>query len=129
MSVGSIHFLVFLPVVLVIAWTLRRNTGLRIIFLLVASYYFYMSWNVVYAGLILGSTLLDFFAAKGMGAARSQRIRRVLLIVSLVGNLGVLFVFKYYHFFVTSVASPLGFGQGPTEPAHHSLLLPVGISF
>ena len=69
MSFGSIHFLLFLPVVLVIAWTLRRNTGLRIVFLLVASYYFYMSWNVVYAGLILGSTLLDFFAAKGMGAA------------------------------------------------------------
>ena len=89
MAFNSIHFLLFLPVVLAVYWTLRRNALLRIAFLLAASYYFYMSWNVIYAGLILGSTVLDFWAALGMGRWENPRVRRTLLVASLAGNLGV----------------------------------------
>jgi alginate O-acetyltransferase complex protein AlgI len=129
MAFNSIHFMLFLPVVLALYWTLRRNAVLRIAFLLLASYYFYMSWNVLYAGLILGSTVLDYFAALGMQRWDRQAVRRGLLVTSLVGNLGVLFVFKYYNFFVDNVSAVFGFSHGATEAAHHSLLLPVGISF
>ncbi len=108
MAFNSIHFLIFFPVVLILAWMLRRQMMLRLALLLVASYYFYMSWNWMYAGLILGSTVLDYFAALGMGRTGSLSLRRVWLVTSLAGNLGVLFAFKYYNFFIDNVAQ--GFG-------------------
>ncbi len=129
MAFDSIHFMLFLPLVLAVYWSLRRSPTLRITFLLAASYYFYMSWNVLYAGLILGSTVLDFFVARRMHAARDPRLKRALLIVSLCGNLGVLLVFKYYNFFVDNVVTALGIPIDSAVAAHHSLLLPVGISF
>ncbi len=129
MSFTSIHFVLFFPIVLAIYWTLRRSAPARLTFLLIASYYFYMSWNVAYAGLILGSTVLDFVAAQRMHAARRQWRRRVWLLVSLTGNLGVLFVFKYYNFFAASVADAFRFLNVDASPGGHSLLLPVGISF
>lgn len=135
MAFNSIHFLIFFPVVLTVYWSLRRNATLRIGFLLVSSYYFYMSWNVAYAALIFGSTVLDFFAAQAMASTGSARARRTWLIVSLTGNLGVLFVFKYYNFFIESVGATLAalglsatLDLSSTLP-NHSLLLPVGISF
>jgi len=129
MAFNSVHFLIFFPVVLVLAWMLRRQMMLRLALLLVASYYFYMSWNWMYAGLILGSTVLDYFAALGMGRSKSLRLRRVLLVTSLAGNLGVLFAFKYYNFFIDNVAQVFGLTGSQGGLAHHSLLLPVGISF
>ena len=129
MAFNSIHFLIFLPLVLAAYWTLRRNAGLRLLLLLIASYYFYMSWNWMYAGLILGSTVLDFVAAGAMHRATSPRGRRGWLAVSLAGNLGVLFVFKYFNFFAESFAQVFGWAGVDVGRMQHSLLLPVGISF
>ncbi|MFQ5461061.1 MAG: MBOAT family O-acyltransferase [Phycisphaerae bacterium] len=127
MSFASAHFLLFFPAVLVLYWSLRRSASARLLCLLIASYYFYMSWNVMYAGLILGSTILDFFIARKMGATPDRRARKALLIFSLCGNLGVLFVFKYYNFFMESFQSLAGVaGEGFGTL---TLLLPVGISF
>ncbi len=127
MSFASAHFLVFFPAVLILYWSLRRSASARLLCLLVASYYFYMSWNVMYAGLILGSTVLDFFIARAMGAAQNPRARMALLAFSLCANLGVLFVFKYYNFFMGSIQSISGVaGEGFGTL---TLLLPVGISF
>lgn len=129
MAFNSVHFLIFLPVVLAGYWSLRRSATLRIGFLLAASYYFYMSWNVACAGLILASTVLDYLVGKAMYKAPTKRRRRALLALSLIGNLGVLGVFKYYNFFLDSFAHAAGLvGDGLALP-HHSLLLPVGISF
>jgi len=129
MVFNSVHFLVFFQIVLIVYWSLRRSTALRIGFLLAASYYFYMSWNVAYASLILGSTLLDFFVARAMHSSANQPRRRLLLLSSLTGNLGVLFVFKYYNFFVTNVANVTGWGGEAGGSGLHALLLPIGISF
>ena len=85
MAFNSIHFLVFFPAVLAASWMLRRNMMARLGFLLAASYYFYMSWNVAYAGLIFGSTLLDFVAAKRMHTLEGVA-RRNWLIASLAGG-------------------------------------------
>jgi len=126
-SFASAHFALFFPAVLILYWSLRRSPSARLFCLLIASYYFYMSWNAMYAGLILGSTVLDFFIAQRMGATANGRIRKSLLIASLCGNLGVLFVFKYYNFFAETVHAIVGGdgeGFGPL-----TLLLPVGISF
>ncbi|MHC5110612.1 MAG: MBOAT family O-acyltransferase [Planctomycetota bacterium] len=125
MSFGSIHFLIFFPAVVALYWLLRRSATLRVGCLVIASYYFYMTWNVAYAGLIAGSTLLDFVLARAMHSSQSDRVRRMLLIASLTGNLGVLMLFKYYNFFLETLSST-GFTWGMRA---HQWLLPVGISF
>jgi len=121
MAFHSLHFLAFFPIVLALTWALRRNLVLRNVALLAASYYFYMSWNVVYGLLILGMTAIDFLVAGRIAASGDTRIRRRWLLLSLTSNLGMLFVFKYYNFFMDNV--------GATAAVHHSLALPLGISF
>lgn len=97
--------------------------------LLVASYVFYMWWNPLYAFLILGSSGLDYIVGARMYSAEAGRKRKALLYLSLAGNLGMLWTFKYYNFFATNLGEALQyFGQEPLLGAS-DLLLPVGISF
>jgi len=101
----------------------------RWMFLLAANYYFYMQWNAKYAILILLSTIIDYTAALWMERAADRRTRRTALLASLTGNLGLLFVFKYYNFAVGTInALNRWVWDVPQLPYHH-LLLPVGISF
>lgn len=97
--------------------------------LLLASYFFYASWNWKFLGLILASTLVDYLCGLGMHASKKETTRRLLLSVSIVFNLSLLGVFKYYGFFASSLAelsSSMGYG---IRPQHLELVLPVGISF
>ncbi len=121
----SIHFLVFFPIVLALYWGLRRIPLARQLFLLAASYYFYMSWNVTYGLLMLLMTTVDFVVAGRIAASTSRNARKTWLLLSLTSNLGMLFVFKYYNFFVDNVSSVVG----QTGLYHHALVLPLGISF
>ncbi len=129
MAFHSAHFLIFFPIVLCVSWSLRRSAILRQLFLLAASYYFYMSWNATYGLLMLATTALDYWVALGMAASGTQRARRAWLATTLVGNLGVLFVFKYYNFAMDSAAQTFDWFGWAWPIPHHSLLLPVGISF
>ena len=129
MLFNGAHFLLFFPVVLALFWAVRRCPRLRIGLLLMASFYFYASWSLTYALMMLGMTAIDYTVAGRIAAAEQQQARRRWLIVSLVSNLGILFAFKYFNFLadaVTSMASALG--HSITIP-HHSLELPLGISF
>ncbi len=76
------------------------------LWLLVASYYFYAYWDYRFCGLLLLSTVVDYWVALWMDQSRSDRVRRALLVVSLCVNLGVLGLFKYFNFFIES-AQPL----------------------
>lgn len=121
-------FVLFLLVVLV-ASRLPLRWGASKAFLLLASYFFYASWNPPFVLLLAGSTLVDFFAALRMHAARTPAGKRAWLIVSLVSNLGVLAGFKYATFAANTVVSLAGLtGFELAEPAF-SIILPVGISF
>ena len=127
MLFNSLHFLIFLPVVVLGYFLLPHR--FRWVWLLAASYYFYMCWEVKYALLILFSTALSYVTGHFMGNSHNQRIRRIALIISLVGNLSVLFVFKYYGFFSGACGALLAeFGLSYNTPVL-KLLLPVGISF
>ena len=101
------RFVVFFALVFAVHWALRANTA-RKAWLLGASWFFYAAWDWRFLGLILFSTVVDY--AVGAGLAREDRAgrRKLLLFVSLAGNLGLLGVFKYFDFFVTSGASILG---------------------
>lgn len=128
MLFNSIHFLIFFPIVCIVYYLLP-TLKCRNVFLLIASYYFYMNWEPVYALLLFSSTLITYLAALGIADEKDKRKKRVFLTVSLVLNLSVLFLFKYYNFAAENITlllheTGLGF-----EMPHFTLLLPVGISF
>ena len=146
----SFDFLLFIVPVLLISWGLAHTQVLRVLFLIAASYFFYMAgpetdplqppWYFV--GLLAVSTVLDYvcsreiFRQKGAfeggdaGArARARRIRNAWLMVSLVGNLGLLGFFKYTNFLLGAFADiARALGVEVVVP-HLELLLPIGISF
>jgi alginate O-acetyltransferase complex protein AlgI len=101
----------------------------RNILLLAASYAFYASFDWRFLGLLLLSTSTDFYCARRIAALDAKDARRRFLAVSLVVNLGVLGVFKYFNFFLASAEDLLRLvGLHPTAVALR-LVLPVGISF
>jgi D-alanyl-lipoteichoic acid acyltransferase DltB (MBOAT superfamily) len=122
-------FAIFFVAVFCGAWLLRRSDRPRILFLLAASYVFYGWWSWKFLGLIVFSTALDYVVGRAMGSATRPGRRRALLLVSLVGNLGVLGFFKYWNFFATELVSGLADFGLTVSPLTLDLILPVGISF
>ncbi len=124
---NSRAFLWFFLFVLVAATALSRLPSARLVLLTVASWFFYASWNWWVIFLILGSTVLDYFAALAVDYSRCAGRRGTLwLCSSLVGNLGLLFFFKYHDFFA-GLFNPVV--PEPWRLPILNLLLPVGISF
>jgi alginate O-acetyltransferase complex protein AlgI len=103
----------------------RARVGL----LLAASFFFYASWNKWLALLICVSTALDYLVALGLEKLTSQRWRRLLLLVSLAANLGLLAYFKYANFFLHSVDDALHTLHAHTALPVLHVILPIGISF
>ncbi|MBN2561167.1 MAG: MBOAT family protein [Phycisphaerae bacterium] len=128
MIFSSWLFAFFFVAVFGLYWMLPNKRS-RHTFLLVASYVFYMSWNPWLVSLILGSTVLDYCVGRGLDRARRPRRRKLLLACSVVGNLGVLAIFKYAGFFVLSLRELLGTCGIHTNLQTLSIILPVGISF
>lgn len=127
MLFNSLHFLIFFPLVVSIFFTIPHR--FRWILLLAASYYFYMAWEPAYGILILISTIIDYFAAIWIQKTDSRRYKRLIVYLSLVSNLGILFVFKYFNFFFETLNTALEFLKIDFTSPALSLLLPVGISF
>lgn len=105
-------------------WTRGRN-----LLLLAASYYFYMNWEPVYALLLLTSTVVTYAAAIGIDRFKEERKRKVCLTGSLVLNLAILFLFKYYNFLASNIEDLLQASGAGVRMPEFSFLLPVGISF
>lgn len=127
MSFTSLIFVVFFPVVFILLRLVP--SAIKPILLLTASYLFYVSWNARYLLLLVLTTLLDYFIALLISKTSSKRKKKTLIIVSLISNLSVLFLFKYYNFFsenLNELIHAIGFGMH--LPVLH-VLLPVGISF
>jgi alginate O-acetyltransferase complex protein AlgI len=124
---NSFEFLLFFPLVVVLQRLLPPH--LRWGMLLVASYVFYMAWAPAYGLLLFASTALDWYVGTRLPHAQTLGARRAWLSVSLTGNLGMLFAFKYYNLVngtLTELASWLGYTWPLPETGW---LLPVGISF
>jgi D-alanyl-lipoteichoic acid acyltransferase DltB (MBOAT superfamily) len=88
-----------------------------------------MSWNATYIVLIIFSTLVDYICALEISNSESIRWKRFYLVISLVSNLGLLFLFKYFDFFSDSVVKFLKMFTIQLDPFTLGLILPVGISF
>jgi len=124
----SFEFVVFFAVVLLVRSCIHSFTVDKW-FLLVVSYLFYMSWSIPYASLILLTSTVDFLVGVGLGRIEDQRKRKLLLVVSIVANLGVLGYFKYTNFLLDNIwLGVTSFGLSASH-WHYDILLPVGISF
>lgn len=128
MLFNSLHFLAFFPIVC-IAYFLLPTLKWRNLFLLGASYYFYMNWEPVYALLLLSSTAITYFAAIGIDHYKQKRTKKMFLTTSLILNLGILFLFKYYNFAAENITYLLVKCGLSVQMPDFTLLLPVGISF
>ncbi|HKG07677.1 MAG TPA: MBOAT family O-acyltransferase [Pedobacter sp.] len=127
MLFNSVEFIFFFILVTSLYFILPHK--FRWGLLLAASCYFYMAFVPIYI-LILGFTIIiDFFAAIYIEKTNGQR-RKLLLAASIIANIGILCVFKYYNFFVDNIESFsfIAFGNQLKLP-YLSILLPIGLSF
>ena len=97
MLFNSYSFIVFFIIMLVMhnlpfSWKVKK------IHLLIASYIFYAAWNPPFILLLWLSTVVDFFVGKALYHEENKRKRKLLLVISLIGNLGMLCFFKYGSF-------------------------------
>ena len=130
MLFNSIEFLLFLPTVFFLYWFVFKNQlRAQNVLLLVASYVFYGWWDWRFLSLIIASTFLDYFIAIQLGKTDIPKKRKLLLAISLVGNLGMLGFFKYYNFFVSSWIEAWSSVGISMEASTLNIILPVGISF
>ncbi|RMG60551.1 MAG: MBOAT family protein [Bacteroidetes bacterium] len=126
----SIDFAVFLPIVFFLYWfvfkkNLRAQNGLIVI----ASYVFYGWWDWRFLSLIVLSSLVDFFVARGLSGDAPERRRKLLLGLSLAVNLGLLGFFKYFNFFLDNFVSAFSFFGVEMSVRSLNIILPAGISF
>ena len=130
MLFNSLGFLIFLPIVFLLYWFVAKgNLKFQNILLLVASYFFYACWDYRFLFLLIFSTLLDYATGIMMHEAKTQPLKKFWFWLSVGINLGFLGIFKYYNFFVESMAAAL---EGVGVQANFwtlQVILPVGISF
>lgn len=130
MLFNSIAFLLFFPIVCVIYFSIPpQMIRARNLLLLIASYYFYMNWQPAYALLLLTSTFVTYIAALGIGCFVDRRKKKICLVSSLVLNLAILFLFKYYNFLSSNISMGLEACGLKIDIPEFGLILPVGISF
>ena len=131
MLFNSLEFFVFLPVVFLLYWfVVHKNLKLQNFLVLVASYVFYGWWDYRFLSLIALSTVVDYFIGIGIHESDNKKIRKRLLFLSALFNLGLLGFFKYYNFFVDSwidLLASIGYTVESTWTL--KVILPVGISF
>lgn len=127
MLFNSFVFVGFLAIVLPVYYRLSHRA--QNTFLVMASYVFYGFWDWRFTSLLAISTLVDFFAGRGIAGARTPAQRNLWLVASLTTNLGILGFFKYCDFFVTSAAALLDKIGLSVSPPLLQIVLPVGISF
>src|SRR4249920_664679 len=128
MLFNSYTFLVFFIIVLILhnmpfSWKTKKVN------LLIASYIFYAAWNPPFILLLWLSTLVDFFVGRALYTQENKHKKKLLLVISLIGNLGMLCFFKYGTFLLdnfTHLVNLVGMDFNPAKP---NIILPAGISF
>lgn len=128
MTFTTVTFVLFLSLVFAAYWALSSRRAQNLL-LLSASYVFYGWWDWRFCTLMLASSLVDYAIGLQLAKVNGTIGRRSFLAMSVVLNLTLLGVFKYFNFFAESfqvAASQLGWEVGV---ATLHVILPVGISF
>src|SRR3982750_457764 len=126
MLFNSYTFIVFIIIMLVLHNATKFPWKVKKINLLLASYIFYAAWNPPFILLLWLSTVVDFFVGRALYIPPNRHKRRLLLVVSLIGNLGMLCFFKYGGFLLenfTTLVNAVGINFHPAKP---NIILPAG---
>ena len=124
------QYMIFLAVVFFAYWLLATpRRRVPVIFLLVASYYFYALWNPKFLALVFLVSTVDFLTARFIGASENARRRKALLWASILVDIGALFTFKYFNFFSGSLTELLNRFGWQASPLLLNVIWPIGLSF
>jgi alginate O-acetyltransferase complex protein AlgI len=130
MLFNSIDFAIFLPIVFFLYWFIAKgNTKNQNILILVSSYIFYGWWDWRFLFLIFFSSVLDFFIGIALENNDQAKIRKGLVWLSILVNLGFLGFFKYFNFFIENFNTAFSFFGNNISNSSLNIILPVGISF
>ncbi len=127
MAFNSFHFLIFFPLVAAVYFAIPPR--FRRVFLLAASYYFYMCFKAEYVIILGVSTLIDYFLGLRIGSCSTQTGKKRLLLLGFIHNIGLLAALKYLDFFNQSIAALLKPFNILYEIKGLEILVPVGISY
>ncbi len=129
MLFNSITFLIFLPIVFAIYWSLHRQLRWQNIFVVIASYVFYGWWDWRFLVLIAFTTVCSYISGLLIENAHSRRWSRTYMWLNISINVAILCLFKYFDFFAANFAAMLAAVGIHTDAVTLHLVLPVGISF
>jgi alginate O-acetyltransferase complex protein AlgI len=128
MVFNSYTFIVFFAIILLLhnlplPWKVKKMN------LLLASYVFYAAWNPPFILLLWLSTVIDFYVGRALYTQENPHRKKLLLVVSLIGNLGMLCFFKYGTFLLDNFVALVNLLGMDFHPAKPNIILPAGISF
>ena len=129
MLFNTLTYAKFFAITFAASWLLYRHKRLRLGLLLVASYVFYAGWSVNYLPLLFFCSTLDYALGIAIENARTPRGKKAWLALTLLSNLGILAVFKYWNFGMDSLAWVAQATALPIPAVYLRLALPIGISF
>ena len=128
MLFNSFEFLLFFPIVTILFFVMPHR--FRWSLLLTASCFFYMFFIPVYILILFGTIIIDYFAGIYLEKTVDPKRKKIYLICSLIANIGVLAVFKYYNFFLDNINEfSLGLFDKATALRYLGIALPIGLSF
>src|SRR5690606_26156464 len=126
MVFSSFEFLLFFPIVTFLYFTIPHK--FRWILLLLSSCIFYAFFKWEYILILFFTIIVDYYAAIWIDKAEGKE-RKIALAVSLVANIGVLALFKYYYFIIDNVNSLTFRINGTTYEPYWHFIMPIGLSF
>ena len=115
MLFNSVSFILFFPIVSILYFAIPYR--FRNFFLLVSSCVFYMAFIPVYILILFATILVDYVAGILIENTTGLKKRKIYLVISILSTCGILFVFKYYNFFMTSQMRCQDFFCGTTQVA------------
>lgn len=118
-----IFFALFFSIYLVLTHRARNS------FLLAGSYFFYAAWDLRFLILLGLTTLIDYTVGLSISKEPDEKRRKTYLLASILSNLSILGIFKYFNFFADTFAAMMELAGFQAHPVHIRLFLPVGISF
>lgn len=130
MLFNSFDFGFFLVIVYFAYWgigTKRRKA--QNLLLLVASYVFYGSWDWRFLFLLMASSLVDYVAGRILERSEKVSLRKLILWTSIFWNLGVLVIFKYFNFFISSFYELFSIENTQQTYTFWNVIIPLGLSF
>ena len=127
MLFNSVEFAIFFPIVTILFFLLPHRW--RWLLLLLASCFFYMFFRPVYIFILIFTIIIDYFAGIWIARQADKKKRKLLLLLSIIANVGVLVVFKYYNFLAENLNIVLESVHKTGRVPFLNMLLPIGLSF